>query len=76
MIAIGVLKDAQDKVAAQTGVRRKVKCFFSEKDAKPYEGMGWPFTPLSFRRQSAFTGCIEPVQRGNNGEMPAVARLA
>lgn len=39
MIAIGVLKDAQDKVAAQTGVRRKVKCFFSEKDAKAYEQM-------------------------------------
>jgi three-Cys-motif partner protein len=39
MIAIGVLRDAQGKVAAQTGIRRKVKCFFSEKDAKAYQQM-------------------------------------
>jgi three-Cys-motif partner protein len=46
MIAIGVLKDAQDKVAAQTGVRRKVKCFFSEKDAKSYEQMAAAVAPF------------------------------
>jgi three-Cys-motif partner protein len=39
MIAINVLKDAQDKIAAQTGKRRKIRCFFSEKDAKAYEQM-------------------------------------
>jgi three-Cys-motif partner protein len=39
MIAIGVLKDAQTKVADQTGVRRNVKCFFSEKDADAYGQM-------------------------------------
>lgn len=47
MIAIGVLKDAQDKVAAQTGVRRKVKCFFSEKDAKVYEQMSVAVAPFN-----------------------------
>jgi len=46
MVAIGVLKDAQDKVAAQTGVRRKVKCFFSEKDAKSYEQMAAAVAPF------------------------------
>jgi three-Cys-motif partner protein len=39
MIAMNVLKDAQDKIATQTGKRRKVRCFFSEKDAKAYEQM-------------------------------------
>ena len=47
MIAIGVLKDAQDKVAAQTGVRRKVRCFFSEKDAKAYEQMSAAVAPFN-----------------------------
>src|SRR5436190_13535370 len=47
MIAIGALKDAQDKVAAQTGVRRKVKCFFSEKDAKAYEQMSAAVAPFN-----------------------------
>lgn len=32
MIAISVLKDAQEKIAKQRGVRPKVRCFFSEKD--------------------------------------------
>jgi len=39
MIAISVLMDAQEKVAAQTGVHRKIKCFFSEKDADAYRQM-------------------------------------
>ena len=47
MIAINVLKDAQDKVAVQTGVRRKVKCFFSEKDAKSYEQMAMAVAPFN-----------------------------
>ena len=47
MIAIGVLKDAQRKVAVQTGVRRRVKCFFSEKDAKAYEQMAAAVAPFN-----------------------------
>lgn len=47
IIAIGVLKDAQDKVAAQTGVRRKVKCFFSEKDVRAYEQMAAAVAPFN-----------------------------
>lgn len=30
MIAISVLKDAQERIRAETGKRRKVRCFFSE----------------------------------------------
>lgn len=36
MIAISVLKDAQEKIATQRGVRPKVRCFFSEKDKTAY----------------------------------------
>jgi three-Cys-motif partner protein len=39
MIAIQVLKDAQQKIEEQTGVRRKIKCFFSEKDATAYRNV-------------------------------------
>jgi three-Cys-motif partner protein len=37
MIAIAVLKDAQEKVREQTGQRRRIRCFFSEKNAEAYE---------------------------------------
>lgn len=47
MIAIDVLKDAQNKLAAQTGVRRRVKCFFSEKDEKAYERMVAAVAPFN-----------------------------
>ncbi|WP_025032152.1 three-Cys-motif partner protein TcmP [Bradyrhizobium sp. DOA9] len=36
MIAIHVLKDAQSQVLTRTGKRRRIKCFFSEKNAKAY----------------------------------------
>lgn len=36
MIAIRVLKDAQSQVVARTGKRRRIKCFFSEKDPEAY----------------------------------------
>ena len=36
MIAIRVLKDAQSRVQQNTGVRRKIRCFFSEKDLTAY----------------------------------------
>ena len=52
MIAIGVLMDAQDKIAAQTGLRRKVKCFFSEKDAKAYDQMVKAVAPFNLPDQS------------------------
>ena len=39
MIAIDVLKDAQQKVFARAGTRRTVKWFFSEQDASAYEQM-------------------------------------
>jgi three-Cys-motif partner protein len=39
MIAILVLKEAQQIVENQTGMRRKIKCFFSEKDATAFQRM-------------------------------------
>jgi three-Cys-motif partner protein len=36
MIAIQVLKDAQDRIHDQTGGTRKIKCFFSESDPPTY----------------------------------------
>ena len=35
MIALGVLKEAQRIVHEQTGIRRKIRCFFSEKAPRP-----------------------------------------
>jgi len=39
MIAIGVLKDAQRIIEQQSGKRRRIKCFFSEKEPKAYSQM-------------------------------------
>lgn len=36
MIAIAALKDAQQKIFEATGKRRKVRCFFSEKNVEAY----------------------------------------
>jgi three-Cys-motif partner protein len=47
MIAIRVLKDAQGKVAAQTGTRRKIRCFFVEKGATSYRQMAAAVTPFN-----------------------------
>lgn len=46
MIAIGVLRDAQSSVATQIGVRRRVSCFFAEKDAKAYGQMAAAVAPF------------------------------
>jgi len=39
MIALGVLRDAQQRVFERTGVRRRIRCFFSEKDPRAYRQM-------------------------------------
>ena len=39
MIALGVLKEAQRIIYEQTLVRRKIRCFFSEKNAAAYQQM-------------------------------------
>jgi hypothetical protein len=36
MIAIDVLRNAQQKVLAQTGKRPKIRCFFSKNDSKAF----------------------------------------
>ena len=36
MIAIEVLKDAQARIRTETGVRRRILCFFSENDDMAY----------------------------------------
>lgn len=37
MIAINVLKDAQDRILKETGQRRRITCFFSENNRAAYE---------------------------------------
>jgi three-Cys-motif partner protein len=37
MIALAVLKDAQQRIEEQTGVRRSIKCFFSEKNPQAFQ---------------------------------------
>ena len=39
MIALSVLRDAQDKVATRTGIRRRILCFFSEEDPEAYANL-------------------------------------
>ncbi|WP_408846216.1 three-Cys-motif partner protein TcmP [Acidocella facilis] len=39
MIALGVLKEAQRVIKEQTGILRKIRCFFSEKDRNAYQQM-------------------------------------
>ncbi len=36
MIAISVLKDAQELIKQQTGLQRRIRCFFSENDPEAY----------------------------------------
>lgn len=37
MIAIAALKDAQEKIFLATGIRRKIRCFFSEENSQAFE---------------------------------------
>ncbi len=39
MIALDVLSEAQRTIYEKTGVRRKIRCFFSEKNANAYQDM-------------------------------------
>jgi three-Cys-motif partner protein len=39
MIALAVLKEAQRIIREQTGAKRKIRCFFSEKNADAYQQM-------------------------------------
>ena len=45
MIAIDVLKDAQQRILAETGIRRRIKCFFSENDPKAFEQLAMAVAP-------------------------------
>lgn len=46
MIALGVLREAQRIVSEQIGVRRRIRCFFSEKNAAAYQQMNAAVTPF------------------------------
>ena len=80
MIAIGVLKDAQAKVAAQSGVRRKVKCFFSEKDANAYRLMAAAVAPLNHPEEGfeintfhgEFVDAVEEIRRFVGRSFPLI----
>jgi three-Cys-motif partner protein len=47
MIAIEVLRDAQQKVLAQTGRRRKIRCFLSENNPKAFAKLTAAVAPLN-----------------------------
>jgi three-Cys-motif partner protein len=46
MIAINVLKDAQQKIQAQTGRRPKIRCFFSENNRQAYIKLAAAIVPF------------------------------
>jgi three-Cys-motif partner protein len=46
MIAISVLKDAQQKIQTQTGRRPKLRCFFSENDRQAYAKLATAIAPF------------------------------
>lgn len=45
MIAIDVLKDAQQGIFESTGVRRQIRCFFSEVDTEAYKDLAKAVAP-------------------------------
>jgi three-Cys-motif partner protein len=47
MIAIEVLRDAQQKVLAQTGKRRKIRCFLSENNPKAFAKLTAAVAPFN-----------------------------
>jgi three-Cys-motif partner protein len=47
MIAIEVLRDAQQKVFAQTGKRRKIRCFLSENNARAFAKLTAAVAPFN-----------------------------
>lgn len=46
MIAISVLKDAQQKIQAQTGRRPRIRCFFSENNRQAYTKLATAIAPF------------------------------
>jgi three-Cys-motif partner protein len=46
MIAINVLKDAQEKIRLQTGRRPKIRCFFSENNRQAYAKLAVAIVPF------------------------------
>lgn len=46
MIAMKVLKDAQQRIYADTGKRRRIRCFFSEKDKGAYAQLSAAAAPF------------------------------
>jgi three-Cys-motif partner protein len=46
MIAISVLKDAQQKIQTQTGRRPKIRCFFSENNGRAYAKLASAISPF------------------------------
>jgi three-Cys-motif partner protein len=46
MIAIAVLQDAQKKIQERMGVRRRIRCFFSENDPEAFSQLQQAVAPL------------------------------
>jgi three-Cys-motif partner protein len=51
MIAIDVLKDAQQQVHARTGKRPKIRCFFSENNAKAFRQLTAAVAPFNKQQE-------------------------
>ncbi len=45
MIAISVLRDAQQRIFERDGVRRRIRCFFSEAEREAYQQLSTAVTP-------------------------------
>jgi three-Cys-motif partner protein len=80
MIAIGVLKDAQARILAETGKRRHIRCFFSESDPAAYEQLERAVAPHNkpnegFEVQTfcgRFEDAVPKIQAAIGGAFPLI----
>jgi three-Cys-motif partner protein len=80
MIALGVLKEAQRTIYEQTRVRRKIRCFFSEKSAAayqqmvaavaPFHGPGEGFEVMTF--QGEFVDAVGAIRKFIGNAFPLI----
>jgi three-Cys-motif partner protein len=80
MIAIDVLKDAQEQIFAQTGRHRHIRCFFSEKMPRTYEQLARavkshhdPARAFEIETHCGeFEGAVDKIQRFIGASFPLI----
>jgi len=80
MIAIGVLKDAQQKIQIQTGRRSKIRCFFSESNRQAYAKLTTAIAPYNRAEEGfeiktycgEFEDAISEIQRFIGNSFPLI----